>query len=149
MKIGWIGVGNMGKPMAKHIQEYASEFTVCDLNQEAAVDILENGGKWAETPSECAQDKDILFMSLPMPQDVEKVSTGKDGIIESVKPGKYIFRMIRDNNRNKEWDTGNYLKKIQPEEVYYSNFELEIRANWDFNETLNLNEVQMDSIQSN
>ena len=77
MKIGWIGVGNMGKPMAKHIQEYASEFTVCDLNQEAAVDILENGGKWAETPSECAQDKDILFMSLPMPQDVEKVSTGK------------------------------------------------------------------------
>ena len=30
---------------------------------------------------------------------------------ELVKPGKYIFRMIRDNNRNKEWDTGNYLKK--------------------------------------
>lgn len=91
MKIGWIGVGNMGKPMAKHIQEYASEFTVCDLNQEAAVDILENGGKWAETPSECAQDKDILFMSLPMPQDVEKVSTGKDGIIESVKPGTILL----------------------------------------------------------
>ena len=68
---------------------------------------------------------------------------------ELVKPGKYIFRMIRDNNRNKEWDTGNYLKKIQPEEVYYSNFELEIRANWDFNETLNLNEVKIDTIQSN
>ena len=78
-------------------------------------------------------------------------SINSDGIynFELVKPGKYIFRMIRDNNRNKEWDTGNYLKKIQPEEVYYSNFELEIRANWDFNETLNLNEVQMDSIQSN
>ena len=78
-------------------------------------------------------------------------SINSDGLynFESVKPGKYIFRMIRDNNRNKEWDTGNYLKKIQPEEVYYSNFELEIRANWDFNETLNLNEVQMDSIQSN
>ena len=78
-------------------------------------------------------------------------SINSDGIynFELVKPGKYIFRMIRDNNRNKEWDTGNYLKKIQPEEVYYSNFELEIRANWDFNETLNLNEVQIDSIQSN
>ena len=78
-------------------------------------------------------------------------SINSDGLynFELVKPGKYIFRMIRDNNRNKEWDTGNYLKKIQPEEVYYSNFELEIRANWDFNETLNLNEVQMDSIQSN
>ena len=62
MKIGWIGVGNMGKPMAKHIQEYASEFTVCDLNQEAAVDILENGGKWAETPSECAQQTPCLWL---------------------------------------------------------------------------------------
>ena len=78
-------------------------------------------------------------------------SINSDGIynFELVKPGKYIFRMIRDNNRNKEWDTGNYLKKIQPEEVYYSNFELEIRANWDFNETLNLNEVKIDTIQSN
>ena len=78
-------------------------------------------------------------------------SINSDGLynFESVKPGKYIFRMIRDNNRNKEWDTGNYLKKIQPEEVYYSNFELEIRANWDFNETLNLNEVKIDTIQSN
>ena len=78
-------------------------------------------------------------------------SINSDGIynFELVKPGKYIFRMIRDNNRNKEWDTGNYLKKIQPEEVYYSNFELEIRANWDFNETFNLNEGKIDSIQSN
>ena len=78
-------------------------------------------------------------------------SINSDGLynFELVNPGKYIFRMIRDNNRNKEWDTGNYLKKIQPEEVYYSNFELEIRANWDFNETLNLNEVKIDSIQSN
>ena len=78
-------------------------------------------------------------------------SINSDGLynFELVNPGKYIFRMIRDNNRNKEWDTGNYLKKIQPEEVYYSDFELEIRANWDFNETLNLNEVKIDSIQSN
>ena len=48
--------------MAKHIQEYASEFTVCDLNQEAAVDILEDGGIWAETPSKCAENKDVLFI---------------------------------------------------------------------------------------
>jgi len=72
-----------------------------------------------------------------------------DGLynFELIKPGKYIFRMIKDNNGNKKWDTGNYLKKIQPEEVYYSNFELDIRANWDFNETFNLNEVKIDSIQ--
>ena len=74
-----------------------------------------------------------------------------DGLynFELIKPGKYIFRMIKDNNGNKKWDTGNYLKKIQPEEVYYSNFELDIRANWDFNETFNLNEVKIDSINLN
>ena len=78
-------------------------------------------------------------------------SINSDGLynFELVKPGKYIFRMIRDNNRNKEWDTGNYLKKIQPEEVYYSNFELEIRANWDFNETFNLKEIKIDSTSIN
>ena len=78
-------------------------------------------------------------------------SINSDGLynFELVKPGKYIFRMIRDNNRNKEWDTGNYLKKIQPEEVYYANFELEIRANWDFNETFNLKEIKIDSTSIN
>ena len=94
----------------------------------------------------------ILQMVNSNNEIVRKYNSIKsDGIynFELVKPGKYIFRMIRDNNRNKEWDTGNYLKKIQPEEVYYSNFELEIRANWDFNETLNLNEVKIDTIQSN
>ena len=94
MKVGWIGVGNMGKPMAKHIQEHVSEFTVCDLNQEAAIDILENGGIWAETPAECAKDKDVVFMSLPMPQDVEKVSIGESGIIESISPGRLIFKSM-------------------------------------------------------
>ena len=91
MKVGWIGVGNMGKPMAKHIQEHVSEFTVCDLNQESAIDILEDGGIWAETPAECAKDKDVVFMSLPMPQDVEKVSIGESGIIESVKKNSVVL----------------------------------------------------------
>ena len=91
MKIGWIGVGNMGKPMAKSVQRFASEFTVCDLNQESAIDILEAGGNWAETPAECAKDKDIVFMSLPMPQDVEKVCIGKSGIIETVNSSSIIL----------------------------------------------------------
>ena len=91
MKIGWIGVGNMGKPMAKSVQMFASEFTVCDLNQESAIDILEAGGNWAETPAECAKDKDIVFMSLPMPQDVEKVCIGKSGIIETVNSSSIIL----------------------------------------------------------
>ena len=58
---------------------------------------------------------------------------------EYIKPGKYTFRLIEDLNKNDIWDTGNYLKKIKPEPVYYFPSELEVRANWDLNETFNLN----------
>ena len=58
-----------------------------------------------------------------------------------VRPGKYTFRLIEDTNNNDIWDTGNYLKKIKPESVYYFTNELEVRANWDLNETFNLNQI--------
>lgn len=58
-----------------------------------------------------------------------------------VRPGKYTFRLIEDVNNNDKWDTGNYLKKIKPESVYYFSKELEVRANWDLNETFNLNQI--------
>ena len=58
-----------------------------------------------------------------------------------IRPGKYIFRLIEDSNKNDKWDTGNYLKKIKPERVYYFSNELEVRANWDLNETFNLNQI--------
>jgi len=56
-----------------------------------------------------------------------------------IRPGKYRFRLIEDSNNNDIWDTGNYLRKIKPEPVYYFLNELEVRANWDFNETFDLN----------
>ena len=67
---------------------------------------------------------------------------------EYIKPGKYTFRLIEDLNKNDIWDTGNYLKKIKPEPVYYFPSELEVRANWDLNETfdLNINQSVNDSI---
>ena len=60
---------------------------------------------------------------------------------DNVRPGKYTFRLIEDTNNNDIWDTGNYLKKIKPESVYYFTNELEVRANWDLNETFNLNQI--------
>ena len=56
-----------------------------------------------------------------------------------IRPGKYTFRLIEDLNKNNLWDTGNYLKRVKPEPVYYFPSELEVRANWDLNETFNLN----------
>ena len=59
-------------------------------------------------------------------------------IFENIKPATYMVRIIYDDNRNRRWDTGNYLKKIQPEEVYYFSIEIEARANWEVVETLSL-----------
>ncbi len=122
------------------------------LDYRAVSQSLEDYGNVYLNVIRDSESEYILHMVNSNNEIVRKYnSINQDGIynFELIKPGKYIFRMIRDNNKNKKWDTGNYLKKIQPEEVYYSSFELEIRANWDFNETLNLNEVKIDSIQSN
>jgi uncharacterized protein (DUF2141 family) len=55
-----------------------------------------------------------------------------------LKPEKYTLRVIYDDNRNKVWDAGNFLAKRQSEEVFYFPKELDVRANWDVEQTVNL-----------
>jgi uncharacterized protein YcgL (UPF0745 family) len=50
-------------------------------------------------------------------------------------PSKYLVRVIYDDNKNKKWDTGNFLLKMQPEEVIYLETILDVRANWEMTET--------------
>ncbi len=53
----------------------------------------------------------------------------------NIEPGRYLIRLISDDNKNGKWDTGDYLKKIQPERVLYYGKVLEVRANWELEET--------------
>jgi len=46
--------------------------------------------------------------------------------------------VIYDENKNKQWDTGNYLEKRQPEEVFHLATEIDVRANWDVNQDVDL-----------
>ena len=55
-----------------------------------------------------------------------------------VEPALYLLRAIYDNNKNKEWDSGNYLEKRQAEEVVYLSKEIDIRANWDVEQVFDL-----------
>lgn len=57
---------------------------------------------------------------------------------DAVKPDKYTLRVIYDDNKNREWDTGDYLLKRQPEEVIYFPKEVDVRANWDVEQPFNL-----------
>ncbi len=72
-------------------------------------------------------------------REFNNVNSNSTYIFDYIRPGKYTFRLIEDLNSNDIWDTGNYLKQVQPEPVYYFPNELDVRANWDLNETFNLN----------
>ncbi len=55
-----------------------------------------------------------------------------------IEPEKYTLRLIYDDNKNKEWDSGNYLQKIQAEEVIYFPKVIDVRANWDVEQNFDL-----------
>ena len=55
-----------------------------------------------------------------------------------IEPALYTLRIVYDTNKNKEWDTGNYLEKRQAEEVLYFSKEIDVRANWDVNQIFDL-----------
>jgi hypothetical protein len=59
-------------------------------------------------------------------------------VFEHIKPGNYFIRLIFDENKNKAWDPGHFLKKIAPEKVVYYPTKIELRANWSWSETFTL-----------
>ena len=81
----------------------------------------------------------LIDSSLNIIREFNNVNSNSTIIFDYIRPGKYTFRLIEDINSNDIWDTGNYLKQVQPEPVYYFPSELDVRANWDLNETFNLN----------
>ena len=55
-----------------------------------------------------------------------------------LEPAKFTLRLIYDDNKNKEWDTGSYLEKRQSEEVIYFPKSIDVRANWDVEQPFDL-----------
>lgn len=80
---------------------------------------------------EVFNDKNIVITKI----DLNKVD---QKILKKLNAGSYKIRIIEDLNNNKIWDTGNYLKKIQPEPIRYYKDEIKIRANWELELEINL-----------
>jgi 3-hydroxyisobutyrate dehydrogenase len=87
MRIGFIGLGNMGGPMALNLIKAGHTLIVHDVRREAAAPHLERGAKWAESPKAAAQQSELILTSLPGPRDVESVALGGDGIIHGAVAG--------------------------------------------------------------
>jgi 3-hydroxyisobutyrate dehydrogenase-like beta-hydroxyacid dehydrogenase len=98
MKAGFIGIGRMGSQMARYILEAGYDLTVHDLRKETTVHLLENGAKWVDTPKAMAETCDVVFSSLPGPEEVQKVVYGVDGLMAGWKTGDIYVDMSTNSH---------------------------------------------------
>ena len=91
MKIGFIGLGTMGRHMASNLMTAGHDLVVHDVRREAAAPHCEAGARWAETPRGVAEATDVIFTSLPGPPEVEAVALGEEGLLAGLKAGKVYF----------------------------------------------------------
>lgn len=87
MNVGFIGLGNIGKPMAMNVVNAGHSTKVHDIRPEAATDLLEAGAVWAETPADAARGSDVVMGSLPGPLEVEAVVNGEQGVLDGAAAG--------------------------------------------------------------
>ena len=93
MKIGFIGLGIMGKPMAHNLIKAGHQLVVSTYNAGPAQELAAAGADTAETPREIAAQVDLIITMLPNSPDVSAVALGSDGIIEGAHPGLIFVDM--------------------------------------------------------
>ncbi|XP_078377572.1 3-hydroxyisobutyrate dehydrogenase, mitochondrial-like [Oculina patagonica] len=89
--IGFIGLGNMGSPMAKNLLGAGQEIIVHDVARETVVDLKTLGAATAAAPSEVASKTSTIFTMLPSSPNVRDVYCGENGILSTIKPGSLLI----------------------------------------------------------
>ena len=88
MKLGYIGTGTMGNPMAKALIDAGHGVTVYDVRRESATNLCEMGADWADNPRVLSESSEVVFTSLPGPLEAEEVLTNPDtGILAGLESG--------------------------------------------------------------
>ncbi len=87
MKVGFIGLGGMGKYIALCIQRAGFDLTVCDLRPTPVAALVAAGAKAADNPGAAAAGADIILASLPNEAATEAVAFGEDGVLAAAAPG--------------------------------------------------------------
>ncbi len=87
MKVGYIGLGIMGKPMARNILKHGFPLVVHNRSQASVEELVKEGALSAASPQEVAEQVDVVFTNLPDSPDVEKVVLGETGILAGAHEG--------------------------------------------------------------
>lgn len=93
VKIGFIGLGVMGKPMAKNLLKAGHQLVVYDIVKEKVDDLVQAGAEPAENCSDAAGRGDIIILMLPDSPEVEAVMLGEKGVLEGARPNSIIIDM--------------------------------------------------------
>ena len=97
MKVGLIGVGKMGTGIGMNILRAGYDLVVHDIRPERTEPHLEAGASRADSPREVAASSDVIFTSLPGPDEVEEVSLGENGLMQGVTAGKTYFDLTTNS----------------------------------------------------
>lgn len=92
MKIGFIGLGAMGLPMAENLLDAGHELRVHRVRERSA-GLLAKGALAAESPAGTAQGMDVVILMLPDTPDVAEVLRGENGVLEALEPGALVIDM--------------------------------------------------------
>ena len=90
IKIGFIGLGRIGKPIANNILDAGYDLTVYDLREEAVAELVGRGAALAQSPREVASSAEIIALAVVDDAQVEEVLTGAHGVFETALPGSII-----------------------------------------------------------
>jgi 3-hydroxyisobutyrate dehydrogenase len=91
IRIGFIGLGNQGKPIATHLAPAGFETTVYDIDPAPVAELVAGGAKAAPTPRELGQAADVVGICVPEDDHVRDVVFGDDGLLEGMTPGGVIL----------------------------------------------------------
>lgn len=111
LKIGFIGTGLMGRPMATHLANAGHTLTLFDIDEKASAEAAASIGGNAsavKSPRAVAEVSDIIFTMLPDGKIVQKVVMGKEGILEGIKPGTLLI----DTSSAEPWLTEETAKAV-------------------------------------
>lgn len=86
-KLGFVGLGMMGLPMAKRLLKASSQLSVYNRTKQKAEGLLTEGAQWCQTPSAGASQSDIIFSMVSNPDVLTDVALGPVGILSGLKPG--------------------------------------------------------------
>ncbi len=92
-RVGFIGLGIMGKPMARHLLEAGHVLTVHNRSRAAVEELVAQGAAEANSPAEVARASEVVFTCLPNSPDVELVALGPQGIVQGLQPGAIYVDM--------------------------------------------------------